>query len=97
MHLPGLHTEQIFSYFDDENLRSYLPDEFIKRPRKADRQFIINICYTLDSHRMENLVGAVINNRNKHREEKLGSSIKVDVRLLDAFVNPHILSSKGLT
>ena len=56
MHLPGLHTEQIFAYFDDEVLRSFLPDSFIERPRKADRQFIINVCCTLDSRRMDLLV-----------------------------------------
>ena len=94
MHLPGLHTEQIFAYFDDETLRSYLPDSFIERPRKADRQFIINICQTLDSHRMDLLVSTVINERQKKNAEKMGSQIKVDTRLLEAIKNPHILSSK---
>ena len=92
--LQGLHTDQIFAFFDDEQLRSYLPDTYIANPRKADRQFIIDVCNTLDANRMELLVKAAVDERNKRQDDKLGQTIKIDKRLLDAFTDPYIISSK---
>ena len=93
--LNGLHTNQIFAFFDDKQTRSYLPETFIANPRKADRQFIIDICNTLDSNRMDVLVKMAVDERNKRQRDKLGQTIKIDKRLIDAFTDPYILSSKS--
>ena len=55
---------------------------------------MIDICNTLDSNRMEVLVKMAVDERNKRQKESLGQTIKIDKRLIEAFTDPYIVSSK---
>ena len=86
--LPGLYTSRLIERFSGTAIIYYLPPSFIGENAKVHRQFVIDICNTLDADKLEDLVQEVIETRNSRQEEK--SHILLDERLVAAFEKPFV-------